>query len=435
MDHMKKIKVAVICHLSNDRIRERLPLKMCVAEKLIRKICGKTTEPFVPDFAVWNTNLIEEIKAYSDKIEMHIIAPYSYLAQDVYEYEENGVFFHFFRGEENDVLRRTMQKLLSFLPAGTYKKNREKIKKLVGEINPDIIHIIGIENPNYAISGLDCPKNIPLMVQLQTLMIDPTFKKNYPISNKEYNHRSSIELQLLQKADYICTSVQHFIDIIKKDVRYHAEFINTDLPLAEPVNIDYNVEKEYDFVYFSANINKAADLAIEAFILASKQIPGITLDVIGGYEQDYKAHIEERLEKNGIRDKVIFEGSLPSHDDVLNQIRKSKFALLPLKIDIVSGTIRESLANGLPVVTTITPGTPELNKEKETLLISPIGDHQALADNMIRLYNNPQLAETLRKNGAQYMTDTFLNKSIVQKWVEAYKSILQLRKNLITDDM
>lgn len=428
MDHMKKKKVAVICHLSNDRIRERLPLKMSIAEKLIRKICGKTTEPFVPDFAVWNTNLIEEIGAYSDKIEMHIIAPYSYLAQDVYEYEENGVFFHFFRGEENDFMRRTMQKLLSFLPAGNYKRNRKRIKKIVGEINPDIMHVIGIENPNYAISGLDCPKNIPLMVQLQTLMIDPAFKNNYPISNKEYNYRSSIELQLLEKADYICTPVQHFIDIIKKDIRYHAKFINTVLPLAEPVNIDYNVEKEYDFVYFSANINKAADLAIEAFILASKQIPGITLDVIGGYEQDYRANLEERLEKNGIRGKVVFEGSLPSHDDVLNQIRKSKFALLPLKIDIVSGTIRESLANGLPVVTTITPGTPELNKEKETLLISPIGDHQALADNMIRLYNNPQLAETLRRNGAQYMTDTFSNMSIVKKWVEAYEMVFRIIK-------
>lgn len=428
MDNTKKIKVAVICHLSNERIRERLPLKMCFTEKLIRRICRKNTEPSVPDFAVWNTNLIEEIGAYTDRIEMHIIAPYPYLAQDVYEYEDNGVFFHFFRGEENNFVRRIIQKITPFLSMASYKRNRKKIKEIVGEVNPDIMHIIGIENPNYAISGLDCPKNVPLMVQLQTLLIDSAFMNNYPISNKEYNYRSSVELKLLKKADYICTPVQHFIDIIKKDVQYHAEFINTVLPLAEPVNIDYNVEKEYDFVYFSANINKAADLAIEAFILASKQIPGITLDVIGGYEQDYRANLEERLEKNGIRGKVVFEGSLPSHDDVLNQIRKSKFALLPLKIDIVSGTIRESLANGLPVVTTITPGTPELNKEKETLLISPIGDHQALADNMIRLYNNPQLAETLRKNGAQYMTDTFSNRAIVKKWVEAYEMVFRIIK-------
>lgn len=428
MESTKKIKVAAICHLSNAEIRERLPLKIGIFEKMIRRICGKNTDPFVPDFAVWNTNLIKEISAYSERIELHIIAPYPYLVQDVHEYEDNGVFFHFFRDEENNFVRRIIQKIAPFLPIGSYKRNRKKVKKKVGEINPDIMHVIGIENPNYAISGLDCPKNVPLMVQLQTLLIDPAFKNNYPISNKEYKYRSSIELQLLKKAGYICTPVQHFIDIIKKDVHYHAEFISTVLPLAEPVNIDYDVEKEYDFVYFSANINKAADLAIEAFILASKQISGITLDVIGGYDQDYKAHLEEGLTNNGIRDKVIFEGRLPSHYDVLKQIRKSKFALLPLKIDLVSGTIRESLANGLPVVTTITPGTPELNKEKETLLISPIGDHQALADNMVRLYNNPELAETLRRNGAQYMNDTFSNEAIVKKWVEAYEMVARNKK-------
>lgn len=423
MDNTPKIKVALICLMSNSDIRDRLPLKMGTAEKLIRKACGKSTKPFLADMYIWNTNLIEEIRSYTDKVEMHVIAPYPYLAKPIYEYDDRGVYYHFFRNREWDATHEIARKFFPFALDTSYKAYRKQISSFVQDIKPDIVHVVGIENPYYAAAGLDCPSSIPLMVQLQTLMIDPVFKENYPISEKSYQHRSSYERQLLERADYICTSVEHFVDIIDKNVNHHAKFINTVLPLAEPVNIDNDVRKEFDFVYYAANINKAADLAIEGFILASQQIPGITLDVVGAYDGDFKKQLEDRLESNGLLDKVTFEGRLPTHDDVLGQIRKSRFALLPLKIDLVSGTIRESMANGLPVITTITQGTPALNKDNENVLLSSIGDHQALAENMVRLYNDNQLQARLRSNGAEYMTKKFSNQVIVKKWVDTYCAV------------
>ena len=50
--------------------------------------------------------------------------------------------------------------------------------------------------------------------------------------------------------------------------------------------------------------------------------------------------MELEMDNNfGIKDAVTFEGMLPTHDDVIAQIRKSRFALLPLRIDLTSGTI------------------------------------------------------------------------------------------------
>ena len=85
------------------------------------------------------------------------------------------------------------------------------------------------------------------------------------------------------------------------------------------------------------------------------------------------------------------------------------------------------MANGLPVVTTITAGTPTLNQNKETVLLSPIGDHKALADNMVRLYKDPLLAKLLQTNGAEYMANTFSNKAMIKEWITAYEMAVEKR--------
>ena len=109
-----------------------------------------------------------------------------------------------------------------------------------------------------------------------------------------------------------------------------------------------------------------------------------------------------------ITKNVIFCGPLPTHDDVIKQIRKSRFAILPLKIDLISGTIREAMANGLPVVTTITPATPKLNETRESVLLSEKGDFKAMAENMLWLINDNEVAIKLKKNSFVLSNFSFL---------------------------
>ena len=213
-------------------------------------------------------------------------------------------------------------------------------------------------------------------------------------------------------------------------MRPEAIILNLGLALQDHIVKD-ETEKEYDFVYFAANISKAADLAIEAFALAHKTKPDITLDVIGAYADEYKSNLDSIIDKYGITEAVTFEGSLPTHDDVLRQIRLSRFALLPLKVDLTSGTIREAMSNGLPVVTTDTGdfGTQKLNLKRQNVLISPIGDHQALASNMLRLLDDENLAEMLRQNAYQTRSEVRSNEMTARRYVEAYKACIDHSKN------
>ena len=424
--NMHPIKVVYICTIANKDIHSHLPLKMDMWTKLLYKKNHFTLTVEVKELAVWNTNFIELIQQNHKNVELHVIAPYKFLKTKTFEYEQGNIHYHFFRSDDENLLRIFIRRIMKVVP--DYHRNRKIIKRLIAKVQPDIVHIVGAENPQYALSALDVSKRIPLIVQLQTLMNDERFRDNYEGSNLEYKIRANYEYLILKRADYIGTSVDRFKEKISSMADVTPSYVNFILALAEKINLT-PVEIKYDFVYFAADISKAADYAIEAFILASKQHPGITLDIIGGYSLALKQTLESRLRENGIEDKVKFEGMLPSHDDVLEHIRYSRFALLPLKIDLVSGTIRESLANGLPVLTTITPGTPKINAKRETVLLSAPGDHQALADNMCRILEDVHLQSTLRDNGVLYMKELKSNSDRVAEVVSQYYEIIDTYKN------
>ena len=86
--------------------------------------------------------------------------------------------------------------------------------------------------------------------------------------------------------------------------------------------------------------------------------------------------------------------------------------------------------NGLPVITTITAGTPLLNKKRESLLISEIGDNTAMAENMLRLIEDFGLAERLRTNASITVEEFYGNNTLrARDWVAAYYACIDNFKN------
>ena len=133
--------------------------------------------------------------------------------------------------------------------------------------------------------------------------------------------------------------------------------------------------------------------------------------------------IYARIAELDIAENIVITGKLQTHDDVINAVKKARFALLPLKIDFIAGTIREAIACGLPVVTTITAGTPTLNEKRDSVLLSPVGDHEALAANMVRLLESEELANTLVTNALETSDELYGNKGMALKLRDVYKAL------------
>jgi glycosyltransferase involved in cell wall biosynthesis len=64
-------------------------------------------------------------------------------------------------------------------------------------------------------------------------------------------------------------------------------------------------------------------------------------------------------------------------------------------------TILEAMASGLPVVATPVGGTPELVKDGVNGYLVPVNDHDALANSIIKLLDNPSLAEKMGQRGRE----------------------------------
>lgn len=420
-NRMEKLKVVWLCWFVNKKVHSRIHVRKPLWESVFLKLNHIKSNAEINEVARWNTNAINEFEK-NDDVELHVISPYYDMMNSLEEFEINNIHYHIFNNQTSSLITQLRIRFYKhfFCKEPDYSCNRKLIRMLIKKITPDIIHVFGAENAFYSQAFLDIPDNIPTIIQLQTLLSDPEICKNYP--NLKY--RIPSETAILKKAKYIGTRVERFRNIIKDNINTSAVFLDTTLAVAETINRD-NRETNYDFVYFAANIDKAVDLAIEAFSLAHKKYPNITLNVVGGYSDIFKSAIDQRIEELGIENNVKFEGRLPAYEDVIKQIRKARFALLPLKTDIISSTIREAMANGLPTITTITPGTPSLNKDMECVLLSEVGDHLSLANNMIKLLENPALAQKLSNNALILSSERESNSDITNEWVDSYRTVIE----------
>ncbi len=413
----KKLKVVWICSVSNETLRHHLDFSVPLWHRVIRGIVDSAGIKQT-DYAHWNTNAIKEFEKFDD-VDLHIIFVHGGMRRWLQRFEERGI--HYYAVSKGDTTFSTFACVHLLKKEPSYGKTHRIIAHIVNDLHPDLIHVMGAENPPYSPSVFLLPKDIPIIVTLQTMLQESKTVELQP----QLRLQQACERDVLMRADYIGSRSKVFLQIARKYVKENVTFVNARLLLGEKANYE-PCDKHFDFVYFASYISKAIDLAIEAFGLAYKKNTSLTLDVIGSASEEELKRLNSRLDELGCRDAVTIEGKLPTHEDVLAQIRKSRFALLPLKIDAVSGTIREAMWNGLPVVSTITTGSPILNQTRESALLSPIGDHEAMATNMIRLTRNPDLAARLMKNAAITVEELYGNNALnARLWVDVYKACIE----------
>ena len=415
-----QIKVVWICAFSNPKVREHFTTKINPILRFILKKKGHPVNTSV-DYGIWNSNAIKEFEKIKD-IDLHIISPIRYLSKKEVRFDVNGIHYYFFRDENSNLISQLYYQLVT-KNKSLFIKNRKHVRTLVKEINPEIVHVIGAENPYYSLALLDIPDKIPTIIQLQALLDRLVDNIANQFEKKNIAYKGRLERQIIDKADYVGTGVDDFKEYIKKVIKPEAKILDISLAMGNEINLTEDV-KVYDFVYFAAGINenKAGDVALKSFAIAHQLHPEITLNIIGKIDEDFRKILDEIISKNRLENSVFIEGKLPTHNDVISQIRKSKYALLPLKYDFVPNTIREAMSNGLPVVTTITEnGTTKLNEKRESVLLSEQGDHNAIAKNMIKLIENPSLAETLKKNAAITEQERTNNYDMMLKWADVTK--------------
>lgn len=416
---MEKIKVVWICHFSNRQTRDRMKLSSNrYLYRLIKKITGKeANNKEYKDFGPWISILIEEFERFDD-VELHIISPQVGLKGLTSEFEINGVYYHFYNPDFSLFLSQLIENVKLWLKL---QPGSKIVKRMMYKIKPDIVNLIGAENYYNSCVVLDL-KNIPILVTCQTIYSNPQRLGFHPGADKSKNW--AVELLIQKKEKYFACGGRMHRDLLLNN-KPDAIVFRGYLPSKMPVGIKNQI-KVYDFVCFAAvhGGNKGTEDAIKAIALVKDFKSDVKLNIVGKCSPDVQKTLNKLIEENNVVNNVIFHGYFHEHSDMFRQVKKSHFALLPVKMDIISSTTREAMFLGLPVVTYKTSGTPLLNKEKECVLLADIGNINKLAENMISLLKSDSLAEKLRKNSIEYISKNYNNTLEARKLFELYHAII-----------
>ena len=173
--------------------------------------------------------------------------------------------------------------------------------------------------------------------------------------------------------------------------------------------------EEDSIVYFGRLIEEKGLLSL---LEAMKEIDGITLKVLGDGPQ--REVLEARARNLGL-ENIQFLG-YRTGDDLKNEIKKSKFFILPsLCYENNPRSIIEGFALGKPAVASAIGGIPELVKDQITGLTFRAGDVGDLAAKIKFLVKAPDQVEEMGKRARVYVEEELTADKYYQGLMEIYR--------------
>ena len=174
---------------------------------------------------------------------------------------------------------------------------------------------------------------------------------------------------------------------------------------------------------------KAPLITINAFAEVLKKFPNSKLKFVGDGEllRDARNLVEEL----NIESSVIFCGSLGPSE--IQSLMQSALVFVQHSMRANNGdmegtpvAVLEAQAAGLPVVSTNHAGIPDIVLHNETGLLSEEGDVEAMAENMITIFGDKRLAESMGKKGRERIKNNFT----IEKHIHVLQGIVNRSASL-----
>ena len=111
-----------------------------------------------------------------------------------------------------------------------------------------------------------------------------------------------------------------------------------------------------------------------------------------------KSALQQLARDLGISEAITFAGNI-DNDSIAELYRSADIILNTILADNMPVSLLEALACGVPIVSTNVGGVPFLVTHKKTALLAEPGDHEAMAEGILSLVSQPELAEALVRAG------------------------------------
>ncbi|MBI5095866.1 MAG: glycosyltransferase [Candidatus Hydrogenedentes bacterium] len=158
---------------------------------------------------------------------------------------------------------------------------------------------------------------------------------------------------------------------------------------------------------------------ISAMPRVLERIPRLRLVIVG--EGELRARLEAQITSLGLGSSVRLLGF---RDDVPRILRALDVFVLSSKLEGLGTSVLDAMAAGVPVVATAGGGIPEMVTHEKTGLLCPVQDSGALAEQIIRAFEESALTAALARNAADLVQERFTTDKMVEGNLRVYERIL-----------
>ena len=389
------MKIVLIAGFSNQEIREHLQFRNDQKwyHWLIKLFRLPARVGEFRDYASWVVSMISDLEKRDD-IELHVVGHQIRLEQSMQTFQLRGVTYHFYQSEWTSLMR----KCNSYRLWRRLQRSTHYVQQVVDEVKPDLIVLSGAENPATSI-GILASDKCPRLCLCQTIYND--MYNGVPLKRNPLIQE--MELDILKQMEYVGVYCRKHYERLKA-LGYQGHILKYNYPSKGKYSEPPLTKKEYDFVNFALNHSsmKGTHDSIKALAIVKQKYPDVTLNIVGGCRENVRHELDLLITQLDLKNNVVFTPFFEKRRDLFLHVLKSRFAVLPCKLDNTSGTMSQSMVLRIPIVVYKTPGTQAYNKDRRCALVAEMDDVNDLARYMLELMDNPALAEELSTNGRWY---------------------------------
>ena len=292
-----------------------------------------------------------------------------------------------------------------------------KIKKLVNEIKPDILHA------HYASSyGL-----IGSLLNYHPYIISVWGTDIYDFPNGGIIQNKIIKYNL-KKSDYIFSTSK---DMARETSKYTNKkiYITPFGVDTEFFKLKENLETENN--KFTIGTIKTLekkygiDYLIKGFKILKDENPDIDLKLKIGGSGSHLENLKNLVNELNLQDFVEFLGRIPL-DEVSNVFNTFDVAVFPSLRESFGVAAVEAQACGIPVIVTSVGGHPEVVINDKTGIIVESENSRQISDAILKLLNDESLRKNMSINGRNFIKDNYEINLNFYDIENIYKEILKL---------
>ena len=170
-------------------------------------------------------------------------------------------------------------------------------------------------------------------------------------------------------------------------------------------------------------------MALGAFAAIKLKVPNATL-VMAGVDKGLEREIKKMVDEMGLETAVGFPGFLDQQAKI-REFSNADIYLNTNHIDNMPVSVIEACAMGLPVVATCVGGIPDMITNGQNGLLVPDGDAKGMADSVISLLENAELAERISKNG-RLLAERSSWEVVRADWEQLFDEVMQMKDRTAT---